>query len=236
MEQNSAKKFLIEKIDKGEEISPFLFLSRDILSANTYAQNLALEIAHQFEVDKNYIFILSGMQESIKIEAVREFLLKSQRKPSFAFQIFIIEKISELTLQSANSLLKFLEEPWQWNIVFLTNQSEGGVLETILSRVIPVPVWEQSTAVFDSEIYAMIQDYFENKNPKLVSYFFSLEITKDVAKSFLLTIITYIKKTGNAHSVLKEIDEDILWLEKNNLLPKYIVDKYILLLSYDTPR
>ena len=56
----------------------------------------------------------------------------------------------------------------------------------------------------------MIQDYFENKNPKLVSYFFSLEITKDVAKSFLLTIIIYIKKTGNAHSVLKEIDEDIL--------------------------
>ena len=44
-------------------------------------------------------------------EDLKEFLNFSHTKPNYPFQIFFIENIYRLTLTSANSLLKFFEEP-----------------------------------------------------------------------------------------------------------------------------
>jgi DNA polymerase III gamma/tau subunit len=49
--------------------------------------------------------------EKIKINELREFILKSTIKPPFQFQIFLIEDISRMTLESSHACLKFLEEP-----------------------------------------------------------------------------------------------------------------------------
>jgi DNA polymerase III gamma/tau subunit len=65
----------------------------------------------RFEVDRHHIHILKDDGESIKIEGVRKFIQQSNLRSSGKFQIFVIENISRLTLQSANASLKFLEEP-----------------------------------------------------------------------------------------------------------------------------
>lgn len=96
---------------------------------------MAEQLLQQFQIDKNSLFVLEDTGESIKIEEIRKFLSSANEKPRFLFQVFIIENISRLTLQSANACLKFLEEPGFGNIIFLTNQSEAEVLDTILSRV-----------------------------------------------------------------------------------------------------
>ena len=66
---------------------------------------------------------------------LKEFLSNSNQKPRFKFQVFFIENISRFTLKSANSCLKFFEEPKFGNIIFLSNTSEAGILDTIISRV-----------------------------------------------------------------------------------------------------
>jgi DNA polymerase III gamma/tau subunit len=65
----------------------------------------------RFEVDRHHIHILKDDGESLKIETIRKFIQQSNLKSSDLFQIFVIENISRLTLQSANASLKFLEEP-----------------------------------------------------------------------------------------------------------------------------
>jgi DNA polymerase III delta prime subunit len=231
MQKNKVSSFLRDALQKGEEITPFLFVSKDLVRANTFASALAWDITKEYGVDKNYIFSLRVDEESLKIEQIKNFLQLAHRKSSFAFQIFIIEGISRLTLQSANAMLKFLEEPWLWNIVFLTNESEGGVLDTILSRVKVIPLWSDEESVHDEVLYTRIKRLVEEKDVALISHFYSTEITKPIAKLFLEHILLYLKKTLLWWNILKEIDDDIQWLEKNNLLPKYIVDKYIILLS-----
>ncbi|MBT3727533.1 hypothetical protein HOG21_07985 [bacterium] len=57
----------------------------------------------------------------MKINEIKEFVLNSNSKPPFKFQIFFIENVSRLTLKASNSLLKFFEEPSSINIIFLTN-------------------------------------------------------------------------------------------------------------------
>lgn len=231
-QKNNIWTYIRQKITKGEEISPFLFVSKNITEAETYSQSLALELCAEYGVDKNFIFHLQSVEdESLKIEQVRDFLQLTNRKSSFLFQIFIIHDISRLTLQSANAMLKFLEEPGVGNIVFLTNQGEGGVLDTILSRVQVYPLWDTQKRLYSEQMYQMIESLITEKDPEIFSYFYGAEVTRGLAWEFLYTLLEVGKHHHLSDSVFQELEEDITGLEKNNLLPKYIVDKYLAFLS-----
>ena len=121
------------KINKGEEISPFLFLSDNLEILDAEVNTLASELLGSYGIWKEHLFCLKDNSESIKIKNMKVFLEKSHQKSSFKFQIFFIENISRMTLKAANASLKFLEEPWIWNIVFLT-------IEFIPSA--PKRIWE----------------------------------------------------------------------------------------------
>lgn len=129
------QKNIAEKIKKGESMSPFLFLSSNLELISSEVESLAKILLKEHDIDINSLFLLRDTAESIKIEEMRSFLSKGNEKPRFKFQIFLIENISRMTLQSANAALKFFEEPGYGNIIFLTNLSEADVLDTILSRV-----------------------------------------------------------------------------------------------------
>jgi len=55
--------------------------------------------------------LLNDDEEKIKIEKIKQFLTIGYQKSSFTFQIFIIQDIERMTRESANSCLKFFEEP-----------------------------------------------------------------------------------------------------------------------------
>ena len=105
------KKSIISQIEKGGEVSPFLFLSSntEILDADIHA--LALELLSSHNISKTQLFTLSDDGESIKIKDMKNFLSTSHKKASFRFQIFLIQNISRMTLKASNAALKFLEEP-----------------------------------------------------------------------------------------------------------------------------
>lgn len=80
-------------------------------------------------------FLKGNLEESIKIEDVRELLNQIVFKPFMARKkVFIVENVENLTLEAGNAFLKTLEEPTANSLIFLTTARPGNVLDTIKSR------------------------------------------------------------------------------------------------------
>jgi len=73
---------------------------------------------------------------SIKIDQIRELQRSfAYRAESDRPRIYIIEEAEKMTIQAANSLLKFLEEPGAGIIAILLTDQASALLSTITSRV-----------------------------------------------------------------------------------------------------
>lgn len=219
---------IISKIEKGEEISPFLFTWQAADKLNFEVESLAYRLLEEYSIDKMSFLRLKDDWTNLKIKDVKEFMAQSEKKPRFKFQIFYIENIWRFTLKSANSCLKVFEEPWVWNLIFLTNASEAWVLNTILSRVQTIDKKSSQISEKSEFYYWLIDRYLKDWDIKLLSYFFTSKLEKQEYISFLKTLFIYIKDNLILINLLDELEEDINLVEKNNLLPKYVVDKYML--------
>jgi len=100
-----------EKLNKGEEVSPFLFTGKNLEIINEKVISLAKDLLKEFQIPNVYLYVLKDNSEIIKVKEIKEFMSYSNSKPPFKFQIFFIENISRLNIASSNSLLKILEEP-----------------------------------------------------------------------------------------------------------------------------
>ena len=228
---NSIVQKIQKNIQKGEQNSPFLLISQNHTDCTLELNGIIGELQELYSLPSSYIFRLENNEEKLKVQGAREIIEKSSIRPHYDIQIFVIENISRMTIGFSNSLLKFLEEPWLWNVVFLTSTSQSGVLDTVLSRVqtIVLPWWKKE--VFTQGIENMIENYAENNNSEILGYYFSKQIEKQDAIDFLYALISYIKKSGKYSHLLEKIDTDIRGLSTNNFLPKYIIDRYLLALQ-----
>lgn len=208
-------------------MSPFLFLWWQSEVLNAEIEALARRLLKEYNIDTNSLFHLSNTGENLKIEEVRTFIEKSHQKPRFQFQIFFIENIGRMTLQSANASLKFLEEPWKWNIIFLTNNSEAEVLDTILSRVQIVRHAGTAINAWVPSYTEMIRAYFNENDTELISFLYTQKHEKEVYQDILASLFDVLSSSGNNPSVLWELEKDMQGLQKNNLNGKYIIDKYL---------
>ncbi len=236
MKLNNIKENILKKIDKGEEISPFLFISQNLELLNNEVFLLANEILNEKWISKYNIFRLEDDLESIKIEAVKNFFSKLNTKNPYWLQIFIIENISRLTLQASNSILKLLEEPWKNNLIFLTNNSESWVLETILSRVLIYKINFWNLNLESSFFSDLLEKFLSWDKTPLISYFYKNKLEKKEYIDFLLTIVNFIKnfKLNLEEKYLEELLNDIEAIQNNNVLARYIVDKWIItLINYE---
>lgn len=219
---------ITKQINKDEEISPCLFLWKNWEILHSNVENLTQEIAKIYQIPLSYIYILKDDGEKIKIADIKRFLEFSLSKAPYKVQFFIIENISRLTLQAANSCLKLFEEPWKQNVIFLTNSSESGVLDTILSRVKKIDMWWIAVSNKDDFYFSLIHNYLQNNNTEIFSYFFRNKLEKADCIKFLENLILYSKENFCFIDILTDIDEDINAIHQNNVSPKYIVDKYLL--------
>lgn len=231
MNKDEILSMIKQKIENNTNFQPILFLWENKLLEPTL-EYIISNLFSYFEVDKNSIYKLLDDWNSLKISNVREFVLKWNVKSSYRFQIFVIENIQRLTLESSNSLLKFLEEPWVWNIIFLTSNSSSMILDTILSRVLSIDLrWNK---VFEkNEFYLnLIDDYINKKNANLLKYFFDdKKLEKTDYITFFENFIYYIKTNLVYTDLLENIEESINLINKNNVLPKYEIDKILIKLN-----
>ncbi len=75
------------------------------------------------------------LKKNIAVDAVREIGEFFSKAPSrSAYRVCIIDSVDDLNINSANALLKILEEPPHKGILFLISHSPGRLLATIRSR------------------------------------------------------------------------------------------------------
>ena len=223
-------KKIISKIEKGEENSPFLFLWQNLEILNSEVNKISLELLKKYEIPNIFIIKLEDNWENIKIQEIKNFIKKWDLGTPYKFQIFFIENIWRLTLQSSNSCLKFFEEPWIQNIIFLTNSWENWILETILSRIQTINLWLNKKIEENAFYFNLLDNYLEKRNSEIFSYFFRNKLEKFEYIDFLKNLILYSKKNFVFLDLIEEIDEDINLVEKNNVNAKGIVDKYLMII------
>jgi len=86
------------------------------------------------------LHVISPDGSSVKIEQIRELQRElSYRTAGAGRKVYIIEGSETMTVQAANSLLKFLEEPPSPVVAILIAPSAQSMLPTILSRTQLVP-------------------------------------------------------------------------------------------------
>lgn len=98
------------------------------------------------------------LKKNISVDAVREVGEFFSKAPSrSAFRVCIIDSVDDLNINSANALLKILEEPPYKGIIFLISHSPGRLLATIRSRCrrLNFPPWS------DTEVSAFLRQRIE---------------------------------------------------------------------------
>ncbi len=217
-----------EKLNKGEEVSPFLFIGKNLEIVNQKVLSLAKDLLKQYDIPNVYLYTLTDNGETIKVKEIKEFMNYTNSKPPFRFQIFFIENISRLNIASSNSLLKIFEEPWTQNIIFTSNSWENNILDTIISRVQIIQINTNDIKKEDQFYLSLIKSYTNKESDELLNYFFKNKLEKIDYINFLENLIIYAKKNLVLIDFLEEILEDLNWIKQNNLNAKYIIDKWLL--------
>lgn len=85
--------------------------------------------------------IIGADKERYNIEGLRQFISDCYIRPNDGdIRVCIFEKLDEMLPQHQNALLKFIEEPLDFNRYIFTAGKKVSILETILSRVTAVEV------------------------------------------------------------------------------------------------
>ena len=218
----------IRQIEKGEGTTPFLFLSKNLELLHNEVTTIAKWLLQHYNVPCVELSKFEDTGESIKIAEIKEFIKSGELMSPYRVKIFIIENISRMTITSCNSCLKFFEEPWIQNIIFLTNASESQVLDTILSRVQIIDLWFWKQKHENTFYISLIEGYVQKKSIEIFSYFFRNKLEKEEYIHFLQSLIVYAQQKSVYFNFLSELEEDITLISTNNVNPKSVVDKYLL--------
>lgn len=144
LKQNDFERFLKSSKLKapvlvtGHSGLPLLEAAKFLAKTKLCAQDVCLEcsVCRSIESETSYqVRILRPEGQFIKVDQIRE-VLQSYSYKSESLRILIIDQAHKMNLQSANALLKTLEEPPENCWILLTAPSLKNVLSTIRSRCI----------------------------------------------------------------------------------------------------
>ena len=155
-------------------------------------------------------------KKMIDIEQIRE-MIQFTNQTSFNndSKIIIIEDINLLGINSANALLKSIEEPNDKTYYILINNSEFKIIETIKSRCL-----EFKSNLLNSEVI------------EIVNYYFNSDIYKDInldfinnynSPSFLISLVNFLETNDLSINQCK-IEDLLTYVIKNK---SYTSDEFI---------
>ena len=184
--------------------------------------------------DNNYpdIVVVSSDSLTIKKEQIIDLEKEFNNKSLFDNKrIYIIKESEKLNASSANTILKFLEEPEDDIVAILLTDNRYHVIDTILSRCQVLSLKENFYNInFSDEIMDLLELFLSPKkyfiNPKNV---YSVYFTDKINSKELLNYISNILISSINYSILNEKNEysDIF----NNILKNNDINKLINILS-----
>lgn len=221
-------KFLLEKFKAWENIQPLLVDNVEICEIVNYLNDSNIESIQDIENEyTRNVFIFKTEEKSFKIEKTREIIEKASIKPSWDFNIFIIDEIDKFTDQAGNSLLKVLEDVPKWIIFLLTSNSKENIIETITSRIL---FFSTNFTIYElnEEIKTKIDNFFKGSKNEFITYIFSSKIEKSEYLAILYYIKEKLKESNQDTSIYKLIEESIQNIYSTNANAKWIVDMVVL--------
>ena len=196
-----------------------LLLSQALLCENSPAPCLKCNICKKVKSGIHPDVIITegeaGKQRSIKIDTIRDIRSRAYIMPNEApFQIFIILEASGMGEEAQNALLKILEEPPATARFILASRSRDDFRQTILSRVTPFAISEDSgQAAGEKE---------NSKASKAAEDIFSALITKNEAKIMLST--GALEKDKKNYKLALE---RMILMFRNSIISKYRTDSEV---------
>ncbi len=185
------------------------------------------------------LFILDLPEESsIGIEQIREVTRFASIKPySHTHKIVVINDSSRLTPQAQNALLKLLEEPPLFLLIFLASPTDQDLLPTVLSRCLHINLG-QLTPTLSKEQITHFQDLINNiiNEPFPAAVEICEQHSKDAksAAEFCQSAVIALEKnlalpatSINSAKYIRIIQKSLKFLEAN-VNPKLTMDNLIL--------
>lgn len=182
---------------KGQDFA--LAVAKTILCPNNYTNDNSCNGCNQCKMinDKNFLElkIISPDGQWIKKEQLEELQRDFSKKAILGNKkIYIINGAEKLNISSANSILKFLEEPDEEIIAILLTDNAYQVLSTIISRCQVLSLKKDSIKI-DSEDIKQKLAYYTFNNHEEIEEFVNNEENLDKIK-LLIDYINYYEKSG----------------------------------------
>ena len=195
--------------------------------------------------NKSYPDLLEIKPENnvIKKEQLLEMMEKFSNKSVYGtYQIYVIHHAEMLNLSSANTILKFLEEPENNIIAVLLSTHRYKVLPTILSRCTVMTLKQEKSNVIDVNdnqiLIKLLNNLLIDTEPLIIlfnDYYESLFQTKELSLDTLKKIskiLQYYIQTNNLSSL--SIKSSDINLNKFQLLETVsIIDEFSVKLQYN---
>ena len=136
-------------------------------------------------------------------------------------KIYIIKEAEKLNASSANTILKFLEEPADNIIAFLLTSNRYSIIETILSRCQILSLLENKSVDITVNCDIDFMDYFLNPNNYFIKY-------KDFMNDYYIDKSDFKNKLINIENIIVNyLDESLSNDSLNNYFSKYDRNKLI---------
>lgn len=119
------------------------------------------------------------------------------KKESFDnnLKIYVIEDAAKLNKSSANTLLKFLEEPEKNIVAILLTKNKYSVISTIVSRCISISLIKKEFINIDeNNMSYKIVEIIEKYKEKALPYLYQLILDKDFDRKNLITVLEEVQK------------------------------------------
>lgn len=216
--ENIKHAYLLETKDKNKVIA---IAKKILMEFNTEVDNLDVLLNNNSYSD---LRIITPDGQWIKKEQIA--LLKDEFKSKSAFnnkRIYIIANAEQLNVASANTILKFLEEPEENIIALLITENKSKVLETIVSRCQYIMLdsnKEKKNEYSDDSIdlYNMLENKKQTSNFQIIKLLEKYEDRNKIKKVLMELVDIY------EQIMLKEIgieinsDNNILFENKDNTI------------------
>ena len=224
--------YLVE-LDNYEDDMKYVYLFIKMLLCNMKSSDISNSDNKIIKLvdDNNYpdITVVSSEKKNKKKSSIIELQKEFNNKSLFNnYKIYIIKEVEKLNGYSANTILKFLEEPEDNIIAFLLTDNRFHVIDTILSRCQILSLKESSYDYsFDDDKIDFLnyilnpEDFFINYNELIKNKYPDKLIFKDMLINSEKIILDYISCSDD-----KKINNDI-----NILLSKYDNRKLIGIIS-----
>ncbi|WP_338955054.1 DNA polymerase III subunit delta' [Spiroplasma endosymbiont of Polydrusus cervinus] len=220
-----------------------------LLCSEKKVQNYQCDICQRVNNQTYYDLKIKGdFETTIKKEAIQEIIqtFNYSALEETGIKVYVIKGVDLLTLEAANSLLKFLEEPSQNTYAFLLTTNKTKVIETIKSRCLNI-ILENSTNSEEVDDFKnnFIQTFFKNfennaannfihlrqlnsyDNAECRKYFLAIAnvLKKKEWNKYQITDQTLIEKLNRKNSKLIEICYATANLLLENLNKELILEK-----------